>query len=944
MTHPVKDKSRLLVGVSLAVMATVIPAQIAHAQAASAPPASAAAQPVEAAVEEVVVTGSRLKTGFQTPTPVTVASAEQLKAAAPNNLADGLNQLPAFAGSTKTSNPSTTNIGATTGQNLLNLRGLGPTRNLILLDGRRMPATNGSGSVDINVIPQGLVSRVDVVTGGASAAYGSDAVAGVVNFILDTGFEGFKGEVQTGTSTHQDLNSFGATVNFGKSALDGRARFIGSADYFRQDGLRANEKTHRDWFDNAAGRIPNPVAGARPSNLVIPNIRSSVGTFGGLISAGPLRGTQFLAGGVPAPFTYGPISGTTFASGGDGARANVGLMPDQLRYSTFAHGEFDLNEHATLFVEGLYAYSHTKQGAFYSTNTGAAAQYTIFRDNAYLPAEILRRMIAANIQSFTLGRYEGELPLVENESLGDVKRIAFGTKGAIVGNWSYDLSYSFGRSVQELRQNHLTINRPLYASADAVRDPATGRIVCRSTLQGLDPGCVPRNLFGPGAPDGAVTAYVTGDNVQVLTLDQTVVQANVNGDLGDKLSFGAGPISVATGVEYRKETAKQTVDALSPTVTDFTGIRGGPTPLQGRVGPYRFFNPLPLAGEYDIKEGYFEVAAPLLKDRPFIRSLEINGAMRRAKYSQSGGVTTWKYGANYEPTQDLRFRLTRSQDIRGPNVLELFNSASQTNNNQIYKGVTTQVLTIFSGNPNLKPEVAKTTTYGVVYRPGWLPGFQVSLDRYKIGISDAIVSLTSQRIIDECAAGNPTFCSQITVTSAGTLIIRTQNLNLAAQKTAGYDIEAAYNRNVWNGDLSVRLVANRSTEDFTQAPGSTPVQALGGAISPKWRGVLQMRYAKDNWSLFLQERYVHKALLDPMLVDGVDINDNKLPRIVYTNLGGTWSLDALGGRQELFFAVSNLFDQKPPVSPNNVSTFAGQASSAYDPIGRYFNVGFRFRY
>lgn len=934
-----KGMRRLLGGASLIVFAGAMQwSNTAYAQDASGPAAEAQN------LEEVVITGSRLKTGFQTPTPVTTATTEQLKAAAPNNLADGLNQLPAFNGSTKTSNPSTTNIGATTGQNLLNLRGLGPTRNLILLDGKRMPATNGSGSVDINVLPQGLVSRVDVVTGGASAAYGSDAVAGVVNFILDTSFEGLKGEVQAGTSTHGDLPSFGATLNAGKKFLGGRARLIGSIDYFRQDGLRADEVTHRDWFDNAAGRIPNPVANARPSNLVIADIRSSIGTYGGMISAGPLRGTQFLAGGVAAPFTYGPISGNAFASGGDGAKANVGLMPAQLRYSTFVHGEFDVTDRLMVYADALYAYSHTNQGAFTSTNTGAAAQYTIFRDNAYLPAEVLQRMVAANIQSFNLGRYEGELPLVENESFGEVYRISAGFKGKLSDRWSYDADYTYGHSVQELRQNNLTINRPLYASADAVRDPATGRIVCRSTLAGLDPGCIPRNLFGPGKADAAITAYVTGDNVQVLTLVQQVLSANIRGDLGDRLTFGAGPIAIAAGLEYRRESADQTVDALSPTVTDFTGIRGGPAALQGKVGPYRFFNPLPLSGKYDIKEGYVEVAVPLLKDRPFVESLDLNGAVRRAEYSQSGGVTTWKYGLNYAVNNQIRFRATRSQDIRGPNILELFNSASQTNNNQIYKGVTTPVLTIFSGNPNLRPEVAKTLTYGVVYRPDWLPGFQASLDRYEIAIADAISSLTSQRSIDECASGNQLICSQITVTPSNTLIIRTQGLNLSTSQSAGYDIEAAYSRRLWDGNLSVRLFANRATAEFTQVPGSMPVPTLGSATSPKWKGTLQVRYAKDSWSLFVQERYIHKALLDPVLVDKVDINDNRLPPIAYTNVGATYGFEALGGHQEMYLSISNLFDQKPPVSPNNVSTFAGQASSAYDPIGRYFNLGVRFKY
>ena len=945
-----KLKSLFAQGAALMPMAlalaitTPVMAQDAAAPVAEtpAPDTSAPLAQDAAAVDDasIVLTGSRVANGFKTPTPVTMASSEQLRVAAPTNLADGLNQLPAFNGSTKTSSPSTTNSrGGSSGQNLLNLRGLGAQRTLILLDGRRLPATNSGGSVDINIIPQGLVSRVDVVTGGASAAYGSDAVAGVVNFVLDTKFKGFKAEALTGISTHGDLPSLGGSLAYGTSGADDRLRFVAGVDYFYQKGLRADQKTGRDWFDDNAGQIVNPVAGARPLNLIIPSIRSSIGTYGGLISSGPLKGTQFLAGGVSAPFNYGTVTGTAFQSGGDGARANIGLQPTQERYNGFARAEFDLSSAATFFVEGLYARSHTNQGAFVSQNVGSNAAYTIYRDNAYLPADILARMIAANVQSFQLGRFEKELPLVENESTIDVYHGSVGVRGELGGTWKWDASYNFGQSDQELRSNNLTIARNLYASADAVRN-VSGQIVCRSTLAGLDPGCTPRNLFGPQAANQAITDYVTGDNVLNLRLRQHVVSANINGDLGENIQL-AGPIAIAAGVEYRKETAHQTTDALSPTRIDFTGIRGGPAALSGRQGPYRFFNPLPFSGEYDIREGYLEVAIPILKDSPIAQSFDLNGAVRYADYSTSGGVTTWKLGGSWELNDALRLRGTVSQDIRAPNLLELFNPATQLNGNVVYNGVTTPQVNFATGNPNLKPERARTLTFGGVYQPGWLSGFQASLDYYKIKLKDAITTLAEQRVVDECAAGNQVQCANITVLPSGSLSILRPNLNLAVQTVAGIDFEIGYKTDFAGGDLNVRLIGNHATTNNSQTPGSPVREGLGETITPKWSGVLQANWSNEAFSLFVQERFISAAKLDATRVEGIDINDNSTPAVFYTNVTGTYNLNIGGGKQQIYLSVANLFDRAPPLSPPPVTTFTTAASSAYDPIGRYITAGVR---
>lgn len=615
-------------------------------------------------------------------------------------------------------------------------------------------------------------------------------------------------------------------------------------------------------------------------------------------------------------------------------------MPTQERYNAFARAEYDISDRTSVFVEGLYANSHTVQGAFVSQNTGSSAAYTIFRDNAYLPPDILARMVAANVQSFQLGRFEGELPLAQNESKIKVYHGSVGVRGALGGAWKYDASYTFGQTDQELRSNNLTIARNLYASADAVRDPATGRIVCRSTLAGLDPGCTPRNLFGPQQPNQAITDYVTGDNVLNLRLRQQVVSVNIRGDLGEHIRL-AGPIAVAAGFEYRKETANQTTDALSPTRIDFTGIRGGPASLNGRQGPYRFFNPLPFSGAYDIREGYLEVAVPVLKDVRFARSLDLNGAVRYADYSTSGGVTTWKVGASWQIDQALRLRGTVSRDIRAPNLLELYNPATQLNGNVVYKGVQTAEVNFATGNPNLKPERALTTTFGGVFQPDFLPGFSASIDYYRIKLSDAITTLTEQRVVDECAEGNQVQCANITVLPSGSLSILRPNLNLASQTVAGIDFELGYKTGLAGGKLALRVVGNHATENNSQSPGSPVLQALGETTTPRWSGIAQATWTKGDFSLFVQERYIGPALLNAAWVEGVDVNINHTPAVFYTNLTATRDLHLGGGKQQVYLSVANLFDRDPPLSPPPVTTFTTAASSAYDPIGRYITMGVR---
>ncbi len=946
-----QSRRALAYGVSLSVLACA--AAAAQAQdagtAAQAPitpadtSAPGAAADGSAGGQDIVVTGSRIASGFTTPTPVTVASAAQLRAAAPRNLADALSQLPAFNGSLGDQNSVTVPTVGTAGQALLNLRNLGSNRTLVLLDGRRLPPTNSAGAVDVDVLPQALVKRVDVVTGGASAAYGSDAVAGVVNFILDNTFQGLKGEVQRGVSTYGDLPLVSGSLTYGTAFAGDRGHLVASAEFSHQNGLSATETTGRKWYDVAAGQIPNPVTGGVPANLVISDIRSSVGTYGGLISSGPLKGTQFLPGGIPAPFNFGTITGAQFQSGGDGARANLALAPNIRRANAFAHGEFEVSPALTLFAEGSYARSHVISDNDVNPNVGSSGQFTIFRDNAYLPASILARMITANVQSIPVGRWERDFPLPQIDTLTRMVRGSGGVKGNIGGPWNYDASYTYGETRQRIAENNLPIVRNLYAAADAVVNPANGQIVCRSTLMGLDPGCQPLNIFGEGSPSQAAINYIIGDSIKYLRVRQQVAAINIRGNFGDKFQLGAGPISIAIGGEYRRESANQTTDPISPTTVDLTGIRGGPASLQGRAGGYQSFNPVPLAGRQNIKEGYAEIGVPVLKDLPFAEALDLNAAVRHTDYSLSGGVTTWKGGVNYQVVDFLRFRLTRSRDIRGPNILELFNGATYNNGTLIFKGSPVAAQIISSGNASLSPERADTLTYGTVIRVPFIRGLQASVDRYDISIKQAIATQAFQTVLDNCSAGVAAACALVTVTSSNTLILHVFSQNLNVQKATGYDFEINYARPAFGGQISLRLLTNLTTSSYLQAPGTPIQQLLGATVNPKWKANLQARYVNDRWSAFVQERYIGHAHSDPTKTEGVDINDNSVPHVYYTDIGATADVKLFGQPQEFFLSVNNLFNKAPPIVTANASNFSVPTTAAYDQIGRFFTVGIRFK-
>ncbi len=363
-------------------------------------------------------------------------------------------------------------------------------------------------------------------------------------------------------------------------------------------------------------------------------------------------------------------------------------------------------------------------------------------------------------------------------------------------DWQYHGYGQMGRS----RSAYDTLDDPisdnLYRAADAVTDPASGRIVCRSTLTNPSDGCVPINLFGYGAPSQASINYINGTAHQVYHYDQNVAELSANGSL---LTLPAGNLSVAFGAGYREEKLRQTADEISQRIRTGAGIQGYPIGLINTLGGFERTNPQPAAGKYDVTEVFTEVEVPLLKDQFLARSLTLNGAVRYVDYSTSGDVVPWKAGAVWEPVDWLRFRGTRSRDIRAPNLGELYRGSSQGTANVVdpfRNNANVAVLTGSIGNADLKPEIAKGTTFGVVLTPSDLiSGFNVSLDYYSVRIDDAISTLGAQQELTNCFQGVQEQCNFIIRAADGSLArILQPSFNTAFTKTSGVDMEMSLAR------------------------------------------------------------------------------------------------------------------------------------------------------
>ena len=921
--------------VTLPAMAMAEPA-VAAAQAGEAAPTTPNVADTESQ-DTIVVTGSRIaRSGFNAPTPTTVLGADDLAASAATNLADLVNTLPAVKA---TLTPASASNNSNYSGNFIDLRGIGPARTLVLVDRKRFVPTSIYGLVDVNVIPQALIGQVEVVTGGASAAWGSDAVAGVVNFQLDRKLEGFKATVQGETSEHSDHQGFLISGAYGTSFGGGRGKFLAAVEFSDNNGVARQDS--RDWGAKGYRLITNPAytpTNDEPLRLIAADVRTSNASYGGLITSGPLKGIQFAPGGVPIPFNYGTAVTATTMIGGDGVRANANAVLEMplKRRSAYGHLAYDVTDSVTAYVEASYAKSASNYVlALPAVNIDTI---TIRRDNAFLPEAIRTKMFDNAIETFSMGRYSSDYALAYGELSTETSRFVGGLKGSLGGGWTWDAYYTHGKTIVDIvvKNNRMTAKYNL--AVDAVVNPDTGAVVCRSTLSNPGNGCVPVNLFGAGSVSPQAVGYMMGTSKRSWHLTQDVAALTVQ---GEPFAIWAGPVSFAGGFEYRRDTADVTADALSAASGFGVGAQ------------------IPWKGKVNVREGFAELIVPLAKDASWADALDLNLAARYTDYSTSGGVTTWKAGVTYDVDSNLRFRATRSRDIRAPAMAELFQGASQVNSGVIdpQTGQTVSVRSPVLGNPDLKAEVSDTLTAGVVYRPPFASGLRLSLDYYNIKIDGAITSLTAQAIVDRCAAGEALACGAITRVNGQITNVNVLPLNLQSLQVRGVDLELDYRFALDSlfsgvgGDFGVRalvtytdsfkLVDGDVTRELAGSTGQPVIQGLGGA--PHWRVNARATYSNDPFTFSVTGRYTGGGTISD-LYTAKDINILSRSGRLYFDLSAQYDILKSGDRKlQLFAGVENLFDKDPPIVGGGFNTSA-TVRSLYDQIGRVFTGGVRVRY
>ncbi|UUL82951.1 TonB-dependent receptor domain-containing protein [Sphingomonas qomolangmaensis] len=957
---------------------------------------------------DLVVTGSRIvRDGFQAPTPVTVLTLEDIQNTSPsNNIADFVNQLPSLAGSTRPSNSRLNLSSGQAGINALNLRNLGAERTLVLLDGRRSVGSTVTGLVDVNTIPQALIRSVEVVTGGASSAYGSDAVAGVVNFVLDKDYTGLKVAIDSGITDKGDGANYSLSVAGGMSfGADDRGHLLLSAEVAHRDGIF---DVDRDWNATGYVRIQDPAwttASTTPRYLIRRQVGAANSTPGGIITnsaggtANRLRGLYFGANGQVSQYQYGDLTfpartGTaapTLTQGGDW-RVNdtgrrIGLDPQDDRHGLFGRLSYEIAEGIELFAEGAY----NRQEVFFNAGpnlatgitlnatgcgtaaTAAAAPTTC---NAFL-YNTLGPAALTGITSVTLATSAADLPFRAVDNKREVQRYALGAEGdtEVFGKratWNLYAQYGRAELREQLRnimnnQRMANATNAAFAPAGNAAGYAPGSIQCLINVDANaannDPACVALNRLGLGVANPAVFDYALGDPYR----DEVVEQYNIATNASvTPFATWAGDVSIAFGAEYREERITGFVPAqFQPTPT--TDSSGRPTTSNAwSVGNY-----LPTTGNYNVKEAYLETVVPL----GF--GLEFNGAVRATSYSTAGYVTTWKAGATWQPIDDIRLRVTRSRDIRAPNLNDLFQGGSANSDsirnptytpdglngpaNYGYSGFVT-------GNPALRPEQANSWNAGVVLSPSFVPGFNLSVDYFRIDLEQAISTFSAQQIADLCyLQDQQSFCDAISfdpIRSAPNqpyLLIRSQPFNAASQLVRGVDIDASYRLPLERifaqaaGNFTLRGVATRYIDNLYDSgvPGTVVLNSVGvngGQFStPDWIYRFSASYDSPSFSITAVGRgisagkYAANGIECTTACPANDPNfftydDNSVSGLFYADLNLTQKIDMGDAEAQFFINVTNVFDREPLLLPE---TGLAANSTYSDLLGRSFRVGIR---
>ena len=952
-------------------------------------------------LQQVVVTGSHISNNFNSPTPVTTIDASTIQSLGLVSIDEVMDQIPQNSNFTSSANVGlgNFNVGAQFG----NLRGLNPffgTRTLTLVDSERVVPTSSGGAVDLNIVPSLLISRVDVVTGGASAAYGSDAVAGVINVLLDKNFEGFKLQLDGGETTHGDGGDLHAGLKYGRAFLDGKLHELFGAEYEDSQEIGLCGEV-RSWCAQGWTEYTNSgyTANGLPHYIIGPGATEYQPTTGALYL--PTGIQQFNAAGTAlepfSPGNYG--TGAPFSATQNGSGPNiydgVTIRPPVSHWSLYNHNSLEVssNLEASLDVSfGQRRASNLQEDtAVYGPPFGAP---TIYPNNPFLPASVAA-LIPASGASFM--DYVGAQAPGTNSSTSNTGRVVLSLKGGIAGSWNWDAYYEWGETGVSQRLAGDEVSEYLDFALDAVAGP--NGPVCAATVPGnpaytpAAAGCVPLNLFGSGNASPAAIDYAFRTLHEDSAFTQQVVSANADGNLFD--GFGAGPVKAAVGVEYRHSMASVTHDLAD----------------QPWYSGYELSYGSDYSGNIDVLEGYGEVKAPLLKDLPLAKNLDLDIAVRETRnqsddsstgVSMDNNFPTWKASLNYAPTDWINFRIDRSRDTRAPSFYEMW--ALTVDNGGIFGsfanpwknppgtplyGVPTDSVQYTGGgynaNVGLRPEEADTTTAGIVLTPtGRLDGLRFSADWYQILLDGAISELGGANIVTACYNGQTYYCQFIQGTSNGSggfsqiTAVDNPNLNLGQYTTRGVDFEGGYHLpldHLFSGrsdSLNLRVLATYTYQQiinpgdglpvFNYAGQTGPVAAFGDFNAmPHWQGNATLSYTNGPFDAALTVRVIGSGsygMMDgntglPLLGPGQagyspsyvsSISNNSVASATYFNLALNYTLPFFnqnGHSLTVFGSVTNLFDRDPPVAPGGNGYPTNPVY--FDTFGRTFRLGLRLQ-
>jgi iron complex outermembrane recepter protein len=1015
-------------------------------------------------LDEVTVTGTRIKQreDYVSPNPISTIDSSEMQRLGIVNVSDAVTQVPS-----NISQFTPANTGGSAffvGSTLANLRGLNPffgTRTLTLVDTHRFIPTTQGDSVDLNFIPSNLIERTEIVTGGASAAYGSGAISGVVNVLLNHRLEGLKLDMDYGASEKGDGDNYHVGLAGGTDLFAGRSHVIFGLEYQKQDVIQSCSDA-RDWCAKGVGAFSNDSSFAftpgqdytgppafsppgtpprqkipgQPWQIITSNLRQNQLSHSGVLFRNTPNATstlQFNAAGTDlVPYAIGAegwraTGGTVVGGDGEPTYKNLSLFPDVERKIAYTRMSFEVTDGLEAFAEGSWG---QVEGTNHQWAPGQNTAYACIRpDNAFLLAStqsvrdafgaLISNAPNATAPNATCGgpfAAPGAAGTVLTKDWSDqndqtvmtdtkVIRGVVGLNGAIgTSSWSWETYYQYGKTTRDQIGSGYRTNWRYDLAIDAVIDnrpgsATNGQAVCRVTRDGVSPfaqfdpilavGCQPLNAFGTTAASQQALAYAFGSLTEHDDIRQDVVAASLTGEVWKGL--GAGPFAAATGLEWRRDQlANLAGDLPFSQRTDF-GLQYGDS----------------FEGKTTVKEAFLELEMPLLKDRPGARIATLNGAVRQAKYKNEGGlgttgqtgeqdITTWKFAAVWDPVEWLRFRGSRSRDLRAASFRELYYSQSipaggffgSVQNSQIVvnpgAGVfsaTDAAVLILSGNPNLEPETANTTTGGFVVSPGgWADGMHLSLDYYKIVITGGQALEVTQNVVNQCYDAvnpNPAKCAQITFgaplpgqgAQSNIAQVRALYINSLPYETQGVDLGWDYLMPMDNlfsgsqGSLAFRLqgtyalksiIQNANRRDIAGQTGADQGFLSDFAAAPNFSANFTASYLNGPLALTVQTRWVGAGRLDkqnPKLGPGDEgynpnltysVSDSDVPSYYAVNLNGSYDFKWFGLENlQLFGNVSNLFDRDPPFSAGQVG---GVNAVFFDALGRTYRAGMRVQF